>query len=106
MILLMDRLQNNFGVTEREIQRRIIDALRKAGCLVCVTSNRRHTANTPGTPDLFVWHAGKWTALEVKSPSGKLTAKQSALTESGAVHVVRSVEDALFIVLGYWQTRQ
>jgi Holliday junction resolvase len=93
-------------MTERETQRRIVDALRKAGCLVCVTSNRRHTANTPGTPDLFVWHAGKWTALEVKSPSGKLTAKQSALTESGAVHVVRSVEDALFIVLGYWQTRQ
>jgi|YNPMSStandDraft_1061717.scaffolds.fasta_scaffold181466_2 hypothetical protein len=101
MILLMDRLQNNFGVTEREIQRRIIDALRKAGCLVCVTSNRRHTANTPGTPDLFVWYAGKWTALEVKSPDGKLTAKQSALVESGAVYVVRSVEEALRAVLGY-----
>jgi len=93
-------------MTERETQRRIVDALRKAGCLVCVTSNRCPTANTPGTPDLFVWHAGKWTALEVKSPSGKLTAKQSALAESGAVHVVRSVEDALFIVLGYWQARQ
>jgi len=87
------------NMTEREIQRRIIDALRKAGCLVCVTSNRRHTANTPGTPDLFVWRDGKWTALEVKSPDGRLTAKQSALVESGAVHVVRSVEDALQVVM-------
>ena len=87
------------NVTEREIQRRIVGALRKAGCLVCVTSNRRHTANTPGTPDLFVWHEGKWTALEVKSPDGRLTAKQSALVESGAVHVVRSVEDALRAVM-------
>jgi len=87
------------NMTEREIQRRIIDALRKAGCLVCVTSNRRHTANTPGTPDLFVWHEGKWTALEVKSPDGRLTVKQSALVESGAVHVVRSVEDALQVVM-------
>jgi len=87
------------NMTEREIQRRIIDALRKAGCLVCVTSNRRHTANTPGTPDLFVWHKGRWTALEVKSPDGRLTVKQSALVESGAVHVVRSVEDALRVVM-------
>ena len=87
------------NMTEREIQRRIIDALRKAGCLVCVTSNRRHTANTPGTPDLFVWHKGRWTALEVKSPDGRLTVKQSALVESGAVHVVRSVEEALRAVM-------
>ena len=86
-------------MTERELQRQIVDALREAGCLVCVTSNRRHTANTPGTPDLFVWYAGKWTALEVKSPDGRLTAKQSALTESGAVHVVRSVEEALRAVM-------
>jgi len=86
-------------MTEREIQRRIIDALRGAGCLVCVTSNRRHTANTPGTPDLFVWYAGKWTALEVKSPDGRLTARQSALVESGAVTVVRSVEEALRAVM-------
>ena len=87
------------NMTEREIQRRIVDALRKAGCLVCVTSNRERTANTPGTPDLFVWRDGKWTALEVKSPDGRLTAKQSALVESGAVHVVRSVEDALQVVM-------
>jgi len=87
------------NMTEREIQRRIIDALRKAGCLVCVTSNRRHTANTPGTPDLFVWHEGRWTALEVKSSDGRLTTKQSALVESGAVHVVRSVEEALRAVM-------
>jgi len=86
-------------MTEREIQRRIVDALRKAGCLVCVTSNRQPTANTPGTPDLFVWRDGKWTALEVKSPNGKLTATQSALAESGAVHVVRSVDDALRAVM-------
>jgi Holliday junction resolvase len=87
------------NVTEREVQRQIVDALRKAGCLVCVTSNRRHTANTPGTPDLFVWRDGRWTALEVKSPDGRLTAKQSALAESGAVTVVRSVEDALRAVM-------
>jgi Holliday junction resolvase len=86
-------------MTEREIQRRIVDALRRAGCVVCVTSNRQPTANTPGTPDLFVWRNGKWTALEVKSPDGKLTAKQSALAESGAVTVVRSVEDALRAVM-------
>jgi len=87
------------NMTERETQRQIVDALRRAGCLVCVTSNRERTANTPGTPDLFVWRAGRWTALEVKSPSGKLTAKQSALVESGAVHVVRSVEEALRAVM-------
>ena len=86
-------------MTERETQRRIVDALREAGCLVCVTSNRRHTANTPGTPDLFVWRDGVWTALEVKSPDGRLTVKQSALVESGAVTVVRSVEEALRAVM-------
>lgn len=87
------------NMTEREIQRRIVDALRKAGCLVCVTSNRQTTANTPGTPDLFVWRNGRWTALEVKSPDGRLTEKQLALVESGAVAVVRSVEDALRAVM-------
>jgi Holliday junction resolvase len=86
-------------MTERETQRQIVNALRKAGCLVCVTSNRQPTANTPGTPDLFVWRDGKWTALEVKSPDGKLTAKQLALVEFGAVTVVRSVEEALRAVM-------
>jgi Holliday junction resolvase len=86
-------------MTERETQRQIVNALRKAGCLVCVTSNRQPTANTPGTPDLFVWCDGKWTALEVKSPDGRLTAKQSVLVEFGAVTVVRSVEEALRAVM-------
>ena len=83
-------------MTEREIQRKGVQALRKLGFEVVVTSNRMRTANTKGTPDVFVfkYKGGRgWLALEVKAPSGKVSKEQSRLEEHGAVTVCRSVDE-------------
>ena len=82
-------------MTEREIQRKGVQALRKLGFEVVVTSNRMRTANTKGTPDVFVYSKKReqWTALEVKAPGGKVSKEQSRLEEQGAVTVCRSVDE-------------
>ena len=86
-------------MTEREIQKPLVDLLRKFRYEVCVTSNRRKTSNTPGTPDLFVLVSKHWwIALEVKSRKGKLSDKQLALEHEGASYVIRSVEEGFATV--------
>lgn len=91
---------NTFTPSEREIQRRTVAALRKAGFTVWVTSGNRTAQNTAGTPDLFVGiGGGMCVALEMKAPKGKLTAEQERLHAEGKIIVVRSVEEAIDAVI-------
>jgi hypothetical protein len=85
-------------MNEHDIQRYAVAALRKLGYTVIVTSNRRRTSNTRGTPDTFVWAKKKWKALEFKQPSGKLTKEQTLLCLSGQINIVTSVEEAIRVV--------
>lgn len=80
-------------------QREIVEALRKAGAFVQVTSSVGK-----GFPDLVVGFRGKWLLLECKdgkkSPSAqRLTDEQitwhAAAKEKAPVYVVNSVEAAL-----------
>ena len=64
----------------------IIDALRRSGRQVWQISGA-------GLPDLLVYGAGKFTALEVKTAKGGLTALQAQ--QANPWPVVRSAEDAL-----------
>lgn len=65
-----------------------------------VTSNRKRTANTKGTPDVYVYvEHGYWIALEFKQPKGKLTTEQTALNSDGSIYIVDSVDKAIKICL-------
>jgi len=86
--------------TEREIQTTSVKTLRKMGATCLVTSNRKKTANTKGTPDVFVhMRNGMWLALEFKQPEGKTTTEQFALNQQGYSYIVDSVGAAIKVVL-------
>jgi len=94
------------GMTEREIQRFLVSALRKIGFTVCVTSTNKSSRCTHGTPDLFVHiHDGLWLGLEVKSETGGLSEEQSKLEKSGAVHIIRSIEEGVKLAMDKRNTR-
>jgi hypothetical protein len=79
-------------MTEREIQTYAVKVLRKLGFTCCVTSNGRRTANTRGTPDVFVLIGkGYWIGLEFKSPTGLVSKEQYDINP----HVARSIEEAV-----------
>ena len=58
--------------------------------------------NTPGAPDLMVtstrW-SGDWVGIEVKRPGGTIRPEQQRLVDAGTVVIVRSVRDALGVVV-------
>lgn len=58
--------------------------------------------NTPGAPDLMVtsprW-SGDWVGIEVKRPGGAIRPEQRALADAGATSIVRSVRDALGVIV-------
>lgn len=71
----------------------IVDALRKAGCLV-LPLNRMGN----GCPDLLVCWAGVFTLLEVKTPTGQLTKEQRAfhaLWAESRIAIVTTPESAI-----------
>ena len=76
--------------------RAIVEALEKVGCLVLDLSRIGH-----GCPDLLVRRGASWWLVEVKVTSGKLRPAQVAFAQrwTEAVFVVRSVDDALKLVL-------
>ena len=80
------------GMTERDIQRQAVKWLRKEGYDVIVTSNGRRTANTRGTPDLFVWVKDRWYAFDTKMPGGKLSPEQLRLFGQGKLTIYTSLE--------------
>ncbi len=96
-------------MTERDIERKIIEALSREGLLVIKIPNdalwRQRVAGTlQGAPDLVVVApGGRVVWLEVKTARGYLSQPQKALhrklKEMGHhVEVVRSVEEALAFV--------
>jgi hypothetical protein len=83
-------------MTEHGIQKNAVKELRKLNFICCVTSNGKRTANTKGTPDVFVYIGHRvWTGLEFKQRVGKPTKEQKELEEIGANYICRSVEDAV-----------
>ena len=58
--------------------------------------------NTPGAPDVMVtssrW-SGDWVGIEVKRPGGAIRPEQKALADAGHTSIVRSVRDALGVVV-------
>lgn len=72
------------GLTEREIQRQIVAALRKGGWLVYVLSRVGTAKHNPGLPDLFVRHTAKrrhgW--VEIKRPGQHLRPLQQAFRDA------------------------
>ena len=76
--------------------RPIVEALRKAGCLVLSLAGLGK-----GVPDLLVYRAGRFFLLEVKNSEwrGELTDDQQKFIEKGwPVDVVYDVYEALFAV--------
>lgn len=86
-------------MSEREVQREIVSALRKCGYSVWVTSDNRAAHGTRGCPDLIVatpsQGPGVCLALEVKGEKTRLSPEQQAQAERGEIIVVRSTEEAL-----------
>ncbi len=81
-----------FGKARDHNEKEIVEALRKAGCLVYQLE--------PPMPDLLVGRDRIFRLVEVKQPKGKLTIGQVEMQKICAAmqlpfHVVRSVEEAL-----------
>ena len=79
-------------------QSKIVDALRKVGCTVFITSGVGM-----GFPDLVVGRGGSNYLLEVKTAKGELKESQEEFFAlwNGQVQVVRTPEEALEAV-GFW----
>jgi hypothetical protein len=76
-------------------QREIVQALRDVGALV------QHTHELGrGCPDLLVAFRGHLYWMEIKTPTGTLTADEREWHRdwAGTVYVVRSVDDALRVI--------
>lgn len=73
-------------------QAAIAEALRKAGCGVCILSGAGD-----GIPDLLVSNYARTWLMEIKTEKGDLTADQTKFFASwpGEIQLVRSVDDAL-----------
>jgi len=79
-------------------QSKIVDALRKVGASVHITSSLGG-----GFPDLVVGLNGKTTLLEVKTSTGTLTEPEQKFFDEwrGEAYIVRTVEEA-YNVCGLW----
>lgn len=87
-------------MTEAQLQRSIIVALKKQGAYVIKVIAAGHT----GVPDLICCYQGRFIAIEVKMPGKPLDPKQKyemgaiEMGAGGRVGVARSVADALTIL--------
>lgn len=94
-------------VSEKDLQRQVVEELRWAGCRVYVLGTRRRrgdhqgTMQSPGIPDLYFFAprilGGQW--VEMKSAGGRLSVEQvafaSAAQDTGTPwHCWRGREDA------------
>ena len=87
-------------LSERTIQTIAVQTLRKLGFSVCVTSNGRKTANTHGTPDLFVSIKNyRWLGIEIKRKGGNIRPEQAKLAEAQKILVCDSVESIVQSVI-------
>ena len=86
-------------------QKEIVEALRKAGCSVFITSCVGSdfpdlVVGTTGRLPEWVKHNGSTVLMEIKTKDGKLSEGQQSFIRDfrGACVVVRSVEEALLAV--------
>ena len=65
-------------MSEKQIQRDVVEFYRQMGCVVCLYPQPRKTMQTPGIPDLEVFCTRKHATWrhEVKTPTGKQSAAQ------------------------------
>jgi hypothetical protein len=93
-------------MNEHELQKLAVAALRKIGFTCIVTSNRKHTANTKGCPDVFVYIIkGAWIALEFKQPkSGKASKEQLILSEQEFSYIIDSIDKAIEMCIKFRNT--
>jgi hypothetical protein len=111
-------------VSERELQRYVVQALQQRGYLVlqigafrvknrcpsCGKTNPpRATGNTPGAPDLFVtrtdWPANTWVAIELKAPGGGVvSSEQRHLAQQQRILISDSLLEILEVLEKYHQT--
>lgn len=88
---------------EKALVRRIVRTLKISGYAVLQIGQRdaRGSGTTEGCPDLFVSHAdwgALWQPMEIKTDEGTPRDAQQALIDRGLSVIVRSVEQALWIV--------
>ncbi len=86
-------------MTELSIRRAIVRAYRERGAWVVVTTG----ISLVGCPDLLVCYGGRFLALEVKDPKGRVTKIQRKVLQDirdagGTAAIVRSVDDALALL--------
>lgn len=97
-------------MSESSLMREIQLALTKAGCVLFRNNCGqyqyapgkyiRYGIANPGGSDLIGWYKGRFTAIEIKTPIGKLTKEQARFLHAvqlagGIAFMARSVEDAL-----------
>jgi hypothetical protein len=89
------------SLTERHIQRQIVDYLRATGWLVLETylgSSRGGSVwLTKGLPDLYALKKSRHIWIEVKAVNGRVRPEQSALhdqlrAQGAEIYVIRSIE--------------
>ena len=88
-------------VSEREVQTRVVRALRKLGITVLESSNARRTSNTKGFPDAMVHvTASLWCAVEFKrSEKGRVRAAQQKFSDEGKIVVFADTKECLDYLL-------
>lgn len=76
-------------------QAEIVEALRKAGASVLDLADVGHNC-----PDALIGYAGREWLMEIKTQHGELLPDQVDFirTWHGAVHVVRSIDEALAVI--------
>jgi len=94
-------------VTEADVQRDIVTALKAVGAIVIRMNAGKGRLNQylapAGTPDLLVIGKHRKYWVEVKSPSGKLRPEQEAMhgllrSRGEEVVVARGIDDLIFPV--------
>ena len=100
-------------IREEDVQRSIIlwcrvhrlevmqTSRRGVRCPTCCRTVYGGDGVTKGLPDLFVriGSTTMWLAVEVKGPKTRLSAEQKALQASGAIVVVRSLDEFIALIV-------
>ena len=91
------------AMNERDLTRQVRDFLRVLGAWE--VKHRAGLGDRRGVPDVLACYRGRFVALEIKAPKGRLTPQQTAELEAvrragGIAAEVRSLEDVLVALRG------